>query len=184
MKDIKYKITFFSNWHCGSGQAAGADVDELVVKDRNGLPYVPGRTVKGLLHDACKQIYAFRNMPKDKIQKVFGCTENKDNVVKGCAFFSNATLPLAEQKAIIEDVLLKEGLYHSVTATAIDGNGIAKDKSLRKIQTVIPCTLEGEISGLPEDFEADLEDAMGFVKRMGLGRNHGLGRCCISIIEG
>lgn len=44
--DIKYKIEFFSNWHCGSGLAAGADVDALVVKDCNGLPYVPGKTIK------------------------------------------------------------------------------------------------------------------------------------------
>ena len=41
--DIKYKIEFFSNWHCGSGLAAGADVDALVVKDAEGLPYLLGR---------------------------------------------------------------------------------------------------------------------------------------------
>ena len=46
---IDYSIEFFSYWHCGSGLAAGADVDELAIKDGDGLPYVPGRTVKGLL---------------------------------------------------------------------------------------------------------------------------------------
>ncbi len=29
MTDIKYKITFYSNWHCGSGLAAGADTDDI-----------------------------------------------------------------------------------------------------------------------------------------------------------
>ena len=33
MKNLKYSIQFYTNWHCGSGQAAGADVDALVVKD-------------------------------------------------------------------------------------------------------------------------------------------------------
>lgn len=30
---IDYSIEFFSYWHCGSGLAAGADVDELAIKD-------------------------------------------------------------------------------------------------------------------------------------------------------
>lgn len=48
MKNLKYSIQFYTNWHCGSGQAAGADVDALVVKDAQGLPFVPGKTIKGL----------------------------------------------------------------------------------------------------------------------------------------
>ena len=52
MSTIKYEIEFFSNWHCGSGLAAGADVDALVIKDQEGLPYIPGRTLKGLLREA------------------------------------------------------------------------------------------------------------------------------------
>ena len=54
--NMDYKIEFFSNWHCGSGLAAGADVDALVIKDKDGLPYVPGRTIKGLLRDAATEL--------------------------------------------------------------------------------------------------------------------------------
>lgn len=43
MMDIKYSIQFHTDWHCGSGLAAGADVDALVVKDKDGLPFVPGK---------------------------------------------------------------------------------------------------------------------------------------------
>ena len=64
MSTIKYEIEFFSNWHCGSGLAAGADVDALVIKDNNGLPYVPGRTLKGLLRDAAT------NLSVDKVMKM------------------------------------------------------------------------------------------------------------------
>ena len=49
---IDYTICFFSPWHCGSGTSAGADVDELVVKDKNGMPYIPGKTLKGLIREA------------------------------------------------------------------------------------------------------------------------------------
>ena len=49
---LYYNLTFFTDWHCGSGLAAGADVDTLVVKDKNGLPFVPGKTLKGLIREA------------------------------------------------------------------------------------------------------------------------------------
>ena len=41
MKDIQYQLTFYSDWHCSSGLSAGGNVDMLVVKDAQGLPYVP-----------------------------------------------------------------------------------------------------------------------------------------------
>ena len=47
--DITYTIEFFSYWHCGSGLSAGADVDSLVIKDAIGMPFVPGKTIKGLI---------------------------------------------------------------------------------------------------------------------------------------
>ena len=46
MKTLFYKVTFLTWWHCGSGQAAGPDVDELTIKDVDGLPFIPGRTMK------------------------------------------------------------------------------------------------------------------------------------------
>ena len=58
--DIKYKVIFFTDWHCGSGLAAGADVDALVIKDSDGLPYIPGKTMKGLLREAAEEIVSFR----------------------------------------------------------------------------------------------------------------------------
>ena len=36
--DLHYQIQFHTDWHCGSGLAAGADLDALVVKDKEDLP--------------------------------------------------------------------------------------------------------------------------------------------------
>ncbi len=55
--DIRYKIQFHTFWHCGSGLASGADADLLVIKDKDGIPYVPGKTVKGLLREAFDLLY-------------------------------------------------------------------------------------------------------------------------------
>ena len=180
--DIKYKIEFFSNWHCGSGLAAGADVDALVVKDAEGLPYVPGKTIKGLLREAAEEL----NGTSSLLNKIFGLSgeaklSDSETSRVGESFFSNAILP--EGSAIIASNLIPH-LYQTFASTSIDEeSGIAKDNTLRRIETVIPCCLEGEIRNIPEIGTALLEEAMQFIKRMGTGRNRGYGRCKISVIK-
>ena len=179
---MKYKIEFFSNWHCGSGLTAGADVDALVVKDAKGLPYVPGKTLKGLLREAAEEL----NGNNSLLKKIFGLSgETKlsetDGTRTGEVFFGNATLP--EGPAILASNLTPY-LFQAFSSTAIDEKtGIAKDNSLRRIETVVPCTLEGEIRNIPEGGDSLLEEAMQFIKRMGTGRNRGYGRCKISVIK-
>ncbi|MDE6805090.1 MAG: hypothetical protein K2J29_10705, partial [Muribaculaceae bacterium] len=64
--DIRYRIEFFSDWHCGSGLSAGADVDALVIKDDCGLPFVPGKTVKGLVREAMEDILTFKRIGNEE----------------------------------------------------------------------------------------------------------------------
>lgn len=187
MKTIYYKVTFLTWWHCGSGQAAGPDVDELAIKDSEGLPYIPGRTMKGLLKDACRQMagYGLEGMDSKRINSVFGYHDDTAGSYseKGSAFFSDVVLPVSDRRAIAADKGLRKALFSSVAATAIGNDGIAKDHTLRKIQVTVPCALYGTIANVADDDTAMLAQAMKFIKRVGLGRNHGLGRCKIEIIE-
>lgn len=176
MSTIKYEIEFFSNWHCGSGLAAGADVDTLVIKDKNGLPYVPGRTIKGLIRDAASTL----SDDKKTIATIFGVSGDEEGHQIGSSYFGNAILPHAEYQYIVEQGLAPH-LYQTFASTSIDENGIAKDNTLRKIETVVPCKLEGEILHVPDGAEQTIGDAMCFIKRMGTGRNRGYGRCKVSI---
>lgn len=178
MSTIKYEIEFFSNWHCGSGLAAGADVDALAIKDKNGLPYIPGRTLKGLIRDAATAL----SVDEDTLNNIFGVSGEKDNHKTACSFFGNATLPSAEYQYIVEQRLVSQ-LYQTFASTRIDEDGIAKDNTLRKIETVVPCKLESEILNVPEGSEKTIEEAISFIKRMGTGRNRGYGRCKMAIIR-
>lgn len=187
METIKYQIEFFSEWHCGSGLAAGADIDSLVIKDKTGLPFVPGKTIKGLLRNAVEESLMLQGIyeeQKELFDKTFGSFDsgNKKST-KGDAFFTNAELPNA-QKALIVEKKLTDYLYRSTASTAIDEQGIAKQFSLRRVQTTVPCKLEGEILEVPKNFSEHLINGLKFIKRLGVNRNRGLGRCKISLLEG
>lgn len=182
--DIRYKITFHTYWHCGSGLAAGADVDALVIKDKHELPFLPGKTIKGLLREAVEELRGFQGKACDKdFLDIFGYfDEDKNEMIKSKTFFSNAVLGEKEKNAIITNNATRY-LYHNIANTAIESNGIAKEYSLRKTEVVVPCDLEGEILNIPSSAKEEIIVALKYIKRLGQHRNRGLGRCSIQVIE-
>lgn len=203
--NIKYEIEFHTDWHCGSGLAAGAGVDALPVKDKDGLPFVPGKTIKGLVREAVEEILFISGQMDDAKRELFKQTfgNSKDrNIIKegqqpkdenekadsykethkGETFFTNATLKGDEVNAIVENNAVRF-MYRTVANTAIDETGIAVENSLRKTEVAVPCKCYGEILDVPVTFEKEICDALKYIKRLGYGRNRGLGRCTITRIE-
>lgn len=181
--NLKYRITFYSDWHCGSGLAAGADVDALVVKDKNGLPFVPGKTIKGLVKESIETLCFLKGCNKeDIIKKTLGYFDDKEDKQQGSAFFKNAMLSEQEQNAIIFNKA-QEYLYRNVSSTAIEDDGIAKEHSLRRIETVVPCDMFGEITDIPDDIVEEFKESLQLIKRLGVNRNRGLGRCKFTVME-
>jgi hypothetical protein len=194
--DIHYTLTFFSEWHCGSGLAAGADVDALVVKDRDGLPYVPGKSIKGLVREAVETLMALRGTTdalREAFVEAFGNAAEADwdmlpdaadtKMRRGASFFTNAELS-APLRLALRGEELKQYLYRPLSFTALDAEGIAVDHSLRRIEAVVPCELQGMITDLPQALAPTVADALRFIKRMGLNRNRGLGRCQFDVVGG
>lgn len=184
--DIKYEIKFYSYWHCGSGLAAGASMDAIVVKDSDGLPYVPGKTIKGLLRENVEE---YSDISEEEINDMFGTraegTNNDGKKYKsGKCYFTNATLSEGERQKIIANKWQKF-LYDSIAQTSIDDEtGTAKEFSLRTTEVVIPCTLHGEIDNVSDGIADKIELALRMIKRLGVDRNRGLGRCDFIIIKG
>ena len=89
--NIKYKIKFYSDWHCGSGLSSGADLDLLVIKDKDGLPFVPGKTIKGLLLEAVEEINELSGQKFNAdIQEVFGVFDSSATIPPPNAIFAMA----------------------------------------------------------------------------------------------
>ncbi len=187
MQNIHYTITFHSDWHCGSGLAAGADVDALVIKDKDHLPYVPGKTLKGLIRQAVEDLLSFGVTLKDKglIEKTFGkLTEEGNNTIwkHDQVFFSNAELEESSRQYICQQRLQKY-LYRNIANTAINPKtGIADKHSLRKVEVCPPgVVLHAYIDNVPDEMVGLITDGMKFIKRLGVNRNRGLGRCTITV---
>lgn len=159
---LRYELKFFDYWHLSSGLSAGAKLDSTVVKDENGLPYAPGKTIKGLVREMAEE---------------FGDIEYLHE-----AFFSNATVSEEIQKEIYTNGL-QENLYDIIASTKIDEDGVTKDNSLREIEVTLPISLYGEIRDVPEEFVEVMKKSLGLIKRMGLNRHRGLGRCEFLVVE-
>lgn len=182
--DINYEIHFHSYWHCSSGLSAGADIDTLVLKNSDNLPYVPGRTMKGLVRDAITDICAFKadEVMRESISEAFGTENSIENAgIRSEMYFSDAVLNEKESRVIISRKLSRH-LYQTVASTAIGSEGVAEKHSLRKIQVAVPCVLEGKIMNVPDNICQEIQDALKYIKRLGHHRNRGLGRCTITII--
>ena len=190
MKDITYKIIFYSEWHCGSGLTSGSDLDALVVKDAEGFPFIPGKTLKGIIKEAAVEMISLKEENEQEstfITELFGyfdekSTEKSEIHTKGKAFFSNAALS-ADLRNETKEAGLIDFFYRDIASTAIGNNGIAKEHSLRRMETVIPCELAGTIYNVDEKYVDDLSKCLKYIKRLGQNRNRGLGRCKFEVVE-
>lgn len=168
---LKYRLKFYDYWHLSSGLSAGAKLDSIVTKDSDAIPYVPGKTIKGLVREM-----ADLGNDADFIKRCFG----DKGVEMGECYFTNAIL---ENREEIVANKLQDRLYATIASTKIGDNGIAEDDSLREIEVVIPLTLSGEILDIDKDDYQKIVNALKLIKRMGLNRNRGLGRCEFGIVE-
>ena len=183
MTDINYKITFFSEWHAGSGLTSGSDLDALVIKSKDGLPFIPGKTLKGLLKEAAYEITRFNaGMQTDFINIIFGDANDLSKSTIGLCHFTNAELDIFLQCEISKEQLAPL-FYREISSTSILEGGTAKPHSLRKMEVTIPCVLFARILNVPDGLEHGIKDCFQWVKRLGQNRHRGLGRCKFEFIS-
>lgn len=181
-KKINYIITFLSDWHAGSGLSSGADADSVVIKDKNNLPYLPGKTIKGLLKDIFEDFKEVQPtlVNDDFIKTYFGnYINNQKESQQGKLFFSNAELNNKEKSEISKD--MSNLLYRNIVSTKIGENGVAENSSLRTMQVCVPVLLEAYIDGVLETDVEKFKKALKCIRHLGANRNRGFGRCKFEI---
>ena len=185
---MKYKIRFLDYWHTSSGLSTGADVDLTVLKDEYGLPVLPGKTLKGLFREAAENIKELHSdlIKDDFIKSVFGeklpqnaKPEDEEYVKEADSFFTDAKLSKQIYDMVVDKKIQSIHLYKAIASTQIDEDGY----SLRQMEVTVPVELFAEIYDFDKKFTPQMEKCFNYVKRLGLNRNRGLGRCEISKID-
>ncbi|MCG2738056.1 MAG: RAMP superfamily CRISPR-associated protein [Thermoplasmatales archaeon] len=149
MTYLNFRLELLSDTLIGSGEGWGANIDSDIVFDDLGLPYIPGKRVKGCLRESAVEVVEmFEVFEKSGIRlasiadvdTMFGKPGQSCSSILS---FSNCYLKDYDSNREWLEWLTKkyQGLFSkemilstfSTTRqqTAIDNNGIAKDHSLR-----------------------------------------------------
>lgn len=199
MQKISITAEFQSYWHIGTGRGSGQNLDALVEKDESGLPYVSGKTIKGLIRDAAYKLDSWQGTTM--VDLLFGrrnddSEQSKDETEAGLLRFSNLEL---QEKAFLQQPSQKQlvgNLFQVVTSTAIDKqSGSATEGSLRTMEVVIPVTLVGDIqvlnpigNGEHQQAQRNVEDVVGYLEKLlslvthiGANKNRGFGRVSLTV---
>ncbi len=183
-------------WHAGSGRGHGQALDAVVVVTPDGLPYLPGRQLRGLWRDAMQCLEAWGHVPAGTTLRIFGGEADADRDDsgrirrrEGLLNLSSARLS-AEEEAWLRSPAGRAAVPHLFTevfSTAINEDGVAQDHSLRGAQMTMPMDLQAEVELLSTDGtegQADwaiLQRAAALVQQVGASRSRGAGRATLTL---
>jgi hypothetical protein len=174
------QIDIRTYWHPGTGRGSGYHLDALTHTGADGLPRLPGRTLKGLLRDALYRAerWGWPAVPAGTTRCLFGSrtggTETADSAsattsdrepptdenlsTPGLLRVSDATLPedVAAWLTTDDGRKLVPGLYREHFSTRVEvGTGVAQGRSLRGMRVVVPLELSARIAEVPGPFHAE-----------------------------
>jgi CRISPR/Cas system CSM-associated protein Csm3 (group 7 of RAMP superfamily) len=181
MSTIHIQANFHSFWHIGTGRGSGYHLDAIVEKDADDLPYVPGKTLKGLMRDAFFKLCEWQHFESSHLDLLFGKRvegegESRQETSKGVLRFSS--LELEEKDYLLQNKPLID-----------DKTGVAKDKSFRMIEFTIPVKLHGEIEILNVDaldlseseLQLLLQQAASLITHIGANKTRGFGAVTLEV---
>lgn len=201
-------VTMRSDWHIGSGTGRPGHVDRLVIRDADGLPYLPAKTLTGMWRDACERLvrgldngasgawsawvpYLFGDQPARKETDPARRPRPARVSVRSAHFADSLRERLRfggpdEQRRRV----LQAGLTFIKPGIQIDAaTGRARDEHLRfeeMCRAGIVLTAQADVN-LPPDSDgkaagaALLLAATRLIERLGGKRRRGAGRCEVEV---
>jgi hypothetical protein len=199
MNKYKLKIKLLSDTSFGRGDGVAGIVDQEVEHDAYGLPYLRGRTLKGLLSEECDNLIdtlvANQEYWRDLACELFGVSGSGLNIM-AAVHIGDARLPLDLQKVVAYEIeqgkrnkneigLTSQQVLSALTSirkqTAISAEtGVAEAKSLRSARVVIrdldfTSDLLFEAETVGQDMLTLLAVGTLSLRHLGSGRNRGRG---------
>ena len=193
MIELKLRISFSSDWHCGSGLGESHLADAVLNRDTDGIPMIPGRAVKGALREGAWRLSALGGDYKEAERRLFGSVSYGGALQQaGLLCVGPAELPedvRAYFKNVSPDKRSQEisCMITRRARTALQ-DGVAAHGSLRSLECGIPgltfiSSLSIDIPGSEKNWLLPYMSAVcAAVKSLGADRSRGLGRCTFQLV--
>lgn len=206
--DVSLSLALASFWQAGTGRGEGSGADELICRTSGGLPYLPGRTLCGLLREAMELAEAIGQIETGRTDTILGRRTSDSPEAPGkqglgrfepgrdgflsvtSAFLAKGGIHGAEGRAWEEWAKAPENasavaqLSQRISSTALDGRGLARHRSLRTMEVAVPMTLYATLSAptsAGDEWESDVEKAIPLLRAVGSRRSRGFGRCRVTL---
>ncbi|MEG4801785.1 RAMP superfamily CRISPR-associated protein [Microcoleus sp. ARI1-B5] len=202
------RIKLLSDTTFGRGDGVAGLVDSEVEHDRNGFPYLRGRTLKGLLSEECDNLVVLLPMSQQqhwlKIRNDLFGQRGSINDTMAKMHVGDACLPADLRRTVAQQQQqdsfpTREDVLNSLTTirkqTAIDPeNGAPVEHSLRSMRVIVRDCPDSQPSyEAPLFFDIDPTSHMLALlgvgtlalRRMGSGRNRGRGhvQCTLHYLD-
>lgn len=197
---LALNLRFLSDWHLGEGAGARGHVDAVVRRDpRDGLPYVPAKTLTGMLRDGCERIvYGLDGQDPagpwhGLLREVFGGDREDEadrSAREASLSIGAARLDASLRRAICTTPGMGEALVFLKPGVKLDRRGVAETGMIRfeevvlagaELRAPVSLALDGERR---EQAMALIGAGARAVERMGAKRRRGAGRCELSLAGG
>jgi len=195
MEKLKVSINFKSDFSVGSGYGISGLLDNTVIKTNEGIPYIPGTTIKGVIRDACEEIarmypnikFPQKNKPdtllNSPLSKIFGSSLRPAGFIFSSAYF---------KISLNQFILMRDRIIGNETHNKIDEIcGTAIEDHLFSYQTTgknysFDFSIEENplnIDPIDEISQALLIAGILFVNHIGAKKTRGRGLCDLVLDE-
>ncbi len=204
MATYHIQLMLVSDTTFSRGDGVAGLLDREVEHDQHGLPYLHGRTLKGLLGEEADNL--LDNLEAMGMTIIGSALEEARNNLFGTGgsltdasadvHFGHAQLPEALRKTVAESMkdpdrrLTQQDVLASLTAvrrqTAVNGDGLPHEGSLRAMRVILRKTVfSSELYGrdLKKEELALLAASVLALRRAGTGRNRGRGQLKADLLD-
>ncbi len=192
-KNFTLTINLLSDTLIGNAEGYGAIIDKDSVFDEVGLPFIPGKRVKGILREQAELYVRYGEINIDNfIEDVFGMAGQTDKKNERLSVSNFMLDDYQNNKSWIQGLIKTNALSKSEVQeyftsmrmmTRIDSDGIASDTSLRTFRVLKKgLVFIGEV-GFDSNLLPHFEKIVSLTRRIGSSRNRGMGHIKCTLQE-
>jgi CRISPR/Cas system CSM-associated protein Csm3 (group 7 of RAMP superfamily) len=182
MITAEIEVIFDTEWLVAGGESLLGTADIAPMKDDEGFPFIPGRSLRGVVREAVCLVDDCINGSWERT--LFGerlVPGGPHHYREGTVRVGNALLVRELATACnLPDV--RQDIFATVRRTALTMDRVAQRHTLRELEVCIPgLVLMAELQVADERSLHVIAFACGLVRSIGHGRSRGLGRCRLEV---